>query len=109
MITFNITYDVVTHESAERGDFAEIGFVAPGGREIPVGDCDLQDKLTLAWDLRSAVRTMGICENSGHWFTEADGRVDYRTGAVTRYSLHPPKNITEASYGRLYRLLNGEG
>lgn len=103
---FFITYETVTPESAERGDCADLGYVQSGGRLHSIDTVDMaRDRDALAFGLRDALRVMGCVEDSGSWFTEIDGRDDYRTGANTRYSLHPPRNITAASYGRLSRLL----
>lgn len=102
MTKFRVTYDIVTPESAEDGDFAEIGFVLPGSWHVSVADT-----ADVEMDLRSALDLIGCVEDSGSWFTETDdGRVNYQTGAVERRSLHPPRNITASSYDRLKRLLN---
>jgi len=93
---FRVTYDIVTYESAEHGDTAEAGFVQPGGWHT-------EDSESLS--LREAANLVGNLEDSGSWFTEIDGTEDYRTGAVERRSLHPPRNITTASYARLKRVL----
>lgn len=85
---FNVTYEVVTYESAEDGEAAESGFYAE----------DIS--------LREAIALVGYCEDCGTWFAEADGDTDYQTGAVTYRSLHPPRTITKSSYGRIKRLLN---
>lgn len=37
-VTYSITYDKVTPESAEEGDFSEHGFISPGGYEHPIPD-----------------------------------------------------------------------
>jgi hypothetical protein len=108
MDKFLITYDVVTPESAERGDTAEIGFVAPGGHQMSLNGpaaIEAARDNSLKFDLRSAVRMIGCVENAGSWFVEIDGRNNYRDGSNTRYSLHPPSDITSSSYGRLCRLL----
>jgi hypothetical protein len=103
MTKFHVTFEVVTPESAEHGDAESRGYVYAGGWE---DDLSLVDDPNLyAMDLRNALRLMGGCEDCGTWFTEHDGRVNYRTGAETRYSLHPPQNITGASYRRVARLL----
>ena len=97
---FRVTYDIVTPESAERGDYDEAGFVQPGGWHAPADsaeDCGMT--------LREAVRLCCPQEDAGSWFAEVDGRVNYRTGAEERRSLHPPRNITAASYDRLAKLL----
>jgi hypothetical protein len=103
---FTVTYEVVTPESAEHGDYAEIGFVTPGDWKqelstVPDGDRSMEMSLREAVDLFG----VGACEDSGNWFNQCDCITDYRPGAETRYSLHPPGNITGASYERLKRLL----
>jgi hypothetical protein len=106
MPKFRVTYEIVTPESAEHGDAEERGFVAPGGwqDELSTVPTPLPDVYEM--DLRSAVQLTGDClENCGRWFVQYDGCTNYRTGAETRYSLHPPDNITPASYDRLARLL----
>lgn len=55
--------------------------------------------------LREAVNLTGDClMDVGSWF-QGDEQPDYITGAVTNYSLHPPRNITRSSYARLKRVL----
>ena len=100
---FTVTYSIVTPESAEHGDDAEHGFAAPGGWHFAIETCGSIEDNGLT--LREAVGMMGCVEDCGRWFVETDGREDYKTGAVTTYSLHPPRNITESSYRRLARLL----
>lgn len=106
MPKFLITYEIVTPESAEHGDVAEHGYVPPVGYKFPIDAVDMdRDRDALSFDLRAAVNMIGCVENAGRWFVEVDGRVNYQNGAETRYSLHPPENITLSSYGRLCRLL----
>ncbi len=97
---FRVTYDIVTPESAEHGDTAENGFVYAGLGAFPLEQCDLPPEMTL----RDALQLASPQEDSGSWFSEADGRDDYVTGANETRSIHPPANITAASYGRLRRL-----
>lgn len=92
MPRFTVTYEIITPESAEDGVAAERGW----HHDSPEG-CDLS--------LREAIDLMGCCENSGRWFSEIDARHDYKSGAETFYSLHPPRNITPSSYRRVARLL----
>lgn len=98
---FRVTYEVVTPESAEHGDAAERGFIAPGGWRTSAGNPEIELGLREAIELVAA----GVMEDCGQWFTEADGRLNYETGASERRSLHAPDNITAASYARLARLL----
>lgn len=83
---FFVTYDIVTPESAERGDYAD------GEEEVGM-------------TLREAMSLCSPQEDAGLWLVEVDGRADYRTGAEERRMLHPPRNITAASYARLAKLL----
>jgi hypothetical protein len=97
---FTVTYEIVTPESAEYGEAEESGFVLPGGWHV-----DATDPSDVTMDLRSAAALVSTLEDSGRWFTETDGHLDYRTGVLERRALHPPRNITPASYKRLSRLL----
>lgn len=110
MPEFHVTYEIVTPESAEHGDAAERGYVMPGGwqYELPNDCCgDVATKFAAehALTLREAIGLMSCVEDSGHWFVETDGRVDYQDGNETRYSFHPPRNCSPASYHRIARLL----
>ena len=102
---FHVTYEIVTPESAEHGDAAERGFVGPYGLqfELDTNGPTLRDDCAMC--LREAIDHMSAVEDCGQWFAECDGRTNYKTGAETRYSFHPPRDITAASYGRLARLL----
>lgn len=101
MPTFHVTYDVVTPESAEHADSADAGFVSAQGDHVAVEDVDEDIELSL----REALDLCHPSEDSGHWFRESDGRINYRTGEEETRSLHPPSTITGASYNRLRRLL----
>jgi hypothetical protein len=95
MKAFRVTYEIITTESAEHGDVAKRGYVSIYGRTARSSEMTLREALNL----------VGCLEDSGSWFSETDGRDDYRTGAHERRDLHPPHNITAASYSRLKRLL----
>lgn len=96
MAFFTVTYEIVTPESAEIGDAEARGFVAPGG---------WHDDAPARMTLREALRLASPQQDCGRWFAEEDGREDYRTGAVEARSIHPPRNITPASYARVRRAL----
>ena len=107
MARFFVSYDVVTPESAEFGDFAERGSVDRYGYRWPVEpDPAKRNPDDCGMTLREALNLCNPQEDAGHWFAEVDGRENYQTGASERRALHPPRNITPASYGRLARLLN---
>lgn len=94
---FRVTYEIVTHESAEHGDAESRGYVQPGEWRTD----DAGDGLTL----REAMRLAAPQEDSGRWWSEVDGRQNYTTGAVETRSIHPPRNITPSSYARVSRVL----
>lgn len=112
MPAFTITYDIVTPDSAEHGDVAEMGFV-----DARDNLCELQPhmcgpdaaafKAQFGLRLRDAVELIGCVETDAAMesYYETDGRSDYRTGAETRYALHLPDNATTASRKRVARLL----
>ena len=99
---FRVTYEIVTPESAEHGDAAERGFIDSWGMQVDalIG----QETPGVAMTLREALQLCSPQEDSGSWFNECDGRENYQTGAVETRSLHPPDNVTGASYARLKRL-----
>ncbi|MCA3186960.1 MAG: hypothetical protein INH13_25745 [Cupriavidus sp.] len=101
---FTVTYDVTTPESAEHGDSAEYGFVLPGNWKEPMPNKIPREELTMR--LRDAVQLCFPQWDAGRWWEESDAmREDYRTGAVERRAIHPPRNITPASYARITRAL----
>ncbi len=102
---FRVTYDIVTPESAENGEAAEGGFVTPGNWHAPIEEALTTPDSDLEMDLREALRLVSPSYDSGRWFDEPEHNTDYRTGAVESRALHPPKNITPASYRRLARYL----
>lgn len=94
---FCVTYDVITPESAEDGDSADRGFASPGGwRHDDRALMTLREALSVAG---------GPFEDSGSWWSTIDADTDYRTGEDTFYAIHPPQNVTRASYARVSRLL----
>ena len=99
MAAFRVTYEVVTHESAEHGDAEDRGYYSRGGWKH-----DDPSEWTLAEVISEFGR--GGFEDSGSWFTTVDARINYATGAHTTYGVHPP-NITPASYARIRRILCG--
>lgn len=96
---FHVTYEIVTPASAECGEAYEAGFVQPGGMKTD----DPGEGMTL----REALQLASPYEDCGRWWQEIDGSDDYRTGANEVRAIHPPANITAASYHRISRLLLG--
>lgn len=108
MTKLRITYEIITPESAEHGDAEERGYVAPGGWQDSIDDIGREVDIdsVYGWSLSDAERFLGrgAMEDSGNWFNTVDPDNNYQTGAQTFYSLHPPDNISAASYGRLARI-----
>lgn len=131
MATIHITFELVTPASAEDGDFADHGWLAPNEQEISlVRDCrgrSLQDVARKSrirrsqagkfdWTLRDAVRFMVGNRLDSMRFTgpqddglqvETEDTIDEGTGDRLRWTMH-----VTASYGtlaRLARVLEGQG
>lgn len=105
---FNVTYDIVTDESAKNGDTAESGFISQ--------DVSLRDAMA---DL-FATRTNRVDSCGGFiecneypvkapsWVTVGNG-VEFETGAVESRSLHIPAHVTAASRRRIAKLCRAHG
>lgn len=104
MAYFRVTYEIVTYESAENGEAAESGFVLPGEWHLPIAEAMAAPDCETRLGLRDAMALAYPDCDCGRWFAESDGREDYATGARETRAVHPPANITRASYGRLRRL-----
>ena len=107
-----VTYQIVTPESAEDGEAAEHGYFLYGGwhhdidKIMAMSDDEREAEMqALGMDLRTALDCVSCLEDSGRWFSESDPRLNYRDGSDETRSLHPPDNITPASYERVKRLL----
>jgi len=104
MNNFNVTYEIVTPESAEQGDAEERGFIAE--------NVSLREAIQLINETRTchvggqtAVEASATGDPaSADWFTIYNG-MEYMTGASENRSLHFPNYITGASRGRLFKLL----
>ncbi len=98
MTHFNVTYEIVTPESAENGDSDESGFISEGV------------SLRKAIDDLFATRTskcggVASIENNDRWITVYNG-TEFLTGAQESRSLHFPQNITAASKARIWAIVN---
>lgn len=98
---FNVTYEIVTQESAEHGDADERGYICENVK--------LRDAIPDFLDGRTARRDGGNgLEHSGsNWVTFYNG-MEFETGAQESRSLHFPANLTPASEGRIMRYLEGK-
>lgn len=109
-LKWRVTYDIVTHESAEHGDAAERGFVSPVfNTHFPVEECENVENLNRNGDLNRLVRDcheFGVTLNEdADWLYNVDGRTDYRTGAVTTYAVHLECETARRNVERIGRLI----
>jgi hypothetical protein len=113
---FNVTYEIVTEESASISDADERGFLKANGMavELRPGVCGgpagrIKDRCRMT--LREALELVSGCFDTGSdgfTYYEADGRsIDYGI-AEERRALHLPDNATAASVERIARLLTKE-
>ena len=105
MILFNVTYEQVTPESAEHGDFSDSGFIGK--------DLSLPDALeALNWQ-GCHIEASSYPANGCRWITAYktnDGtREYYEQGIEESRSLHFPDSMTDSSRNRLMRLLGVYG
>jgi hypothetical protein len=113
----SFTYQTVTQESAERGDYSEHGWVLPGMWKYALQDEDgyhenVLDEakrgefdLTGLGEIVSFAQSLGVCTGEGaDWFYSVDDDMDYETGERTQYCLHL-EGVTPATETRILRLI----
>ena len=100
---WHVTYDIVTEESAEIGDFEEAGFISE--------DSTLRDAISDLFETRTShcggveyVAANCSSREDASWISVGNG-MEFKTGARESRSLHIPDHITPASRARLCRLL----
>ena len=95
--TFNVTYEIVTPESAEDGEPEEQGFAAE--------DVELREAVKEL----TRTRTCHVGGVEGVDFSGRNVRVinsmEFLTGASESRTLHIPPTVTNASAARIMRLL----
>lgn len=94
---FNVSYEIVTPESAEEGDAAERGVICKGAT--------LRDALADVFATRTSRVDGGdgAQDNNagcGESFTVYNG-MEYETGAHESRTFHAPSTITRASWSRI--------
>jgi hypothetical protein len=102
MITFAVTYEIITEASTEDGEAEETGFISR--------DADLRSALRLVQETDSAhcsqtgIEASDSDPTAARWFTVYNS-ADYITGAYENRALHLPENTTASSRRRVARLL----
>jgi len=95
---FNITFEVVTHESAEHGGAAESGFVGTGLTLREAADA------MRGWGWANSANVWPLGDGSSlRWLTFGDGGFDQHGECESR-SLHIVGRVTPSSRLRIARL-----
>lgn len=98
MNAFSITYETITHESAEYGDAEDSGFVDEG--------LTLREAMdALRWYRGSHVEADSYPLARPRWFTFYEVETDYATGETKNVSLHLPETLTDSTRRRIARLV----
>jgi len=104
MITIDFTFQTVTPESAECGDFDSHGFITPGHCKYSAEQYDerqqwkqgdLAHYVQFAQEL--GIQSDGLCS--------VDSDIDYRSGEETTHSMHI-EGATPSTQARIARLLD---
>ena len=90
-VLYSITYNDITPESTEIGDFSDTGWYHP-------------PQLESFRDIIQDAKDLGIFQDSGRWFESIDPDENYRTGEKRYYNLHF-YDLTPATYLRVGKLL----
>ena len=97
---FNVSYDIVTPESAAEGDAEEYGIISVGSR-LRDAICDLFETRT------SRVGGIHAAESDGQTVRVYNG-MEFETGAHESRYLHFPDNLSESSRQRILRICDAE-
>ena len=96
MNRFNVTFEIVTEESAQDGEAAESGFISENV-SLSCAVADVKSTFTNTCDGGSA-------DYGDRWITVNNG-MDYITGECESRSLHRPAKCTNASWNRICRIV----
>jgi hypothetical protein len=96
----DVTYDVVTPESAERGDYEESGYESEGLKFDSLAEMALYMQNEGA----SGSETGGGIQNPS-WYT-ADPHINYQTGHETTYGFHVQTDLTPEQVSELQRYMD---
>jgi len=100
---FNVTYDIVTPESAENGESDSHGFIAK--------NLDLRAALDVVFETRTAHCDGVTCIEANEWPMSAPRWVtvynggEFLTGAHESRSVHFPDHLSAATRCRIARLM----
>jgi hypothetical protein len=102
-MTWHVTYEIVTPDSAAQGDAAERGYIS---QAVPLREAiaDLFSTRTSHMSGIECIEPNDSRRESARWITVYNG-AEYITGARESRSLHIPETVTAASRARLCRLV----
>lgn len=103
MPMFNVTYEIVTPESAEQGDADKRGFV---GYDLTLRDAIGEVRMTRTNAVDGVECIEASCSTicDARWITIVNG-MEYETGAQESRSIHIPERVSGASRVRIARLV----
>jgi hypothetical protein len=94
---FNVTYSIVSQESAEQGDFSETGFI--------IESTDLRDAIKETFKTRTChVGGIESIERQDY-SVSVQNSMEFLTGDYEERTLHIPRNVTPSSRKRILRLV----
>ena len=100
---FDVTYEIVTPESAEHGDAEERGYIGPSmGLRDAIYEV-LQTRTSLV-ECIHAIEFSSSDVESARWLTVYNGP-EFETGAQESRSLRFPEHLTASTKRRIMRLV----
>jgi len=100
---FDVTYEIVTPESAEQGDADECGFIGKG-LSLRVAIEEIHNTRTSWVNGVESIECDSWPMMDPRWVTVTNG-TEYETGAQESRSLHMSDNLTAATRRRIARLV----
>lgn len=95
----DITYQIVTKQSAKQGDFEDQGFY-----EQDIEFDSIEELAEYIKDNCNGLEPSSSVFHKGIYYSSTDAEVDYNDGSETYYSYHV-NNLTELQEKELYSLL----
>lgn len=104
---FNVTYEIMTEESAAQGCSEEHGFLATNV-SLREAFAEVHNTRTSRVDCVHCIEADECPVVSPRWITVYNG-MEFETGAYENRSLHIPGHITDSSRRRIARLMGCYG
>jgi len=103
MTCFDVTFEIVTPESAENGDAEELGFIGESLTLRDAIDAVRGTRTSLVGGVE-CIECDSIPCSRPRWVTVYNG-MEYETNAQESRSLHIPPSVSDASARRIARFL----